>query len=300
MSIFTGAATAIVTPFDNTGVNYTKFGELIDWQIESGIDALIVAGTTGEEATLSDAEHKSVIEFAVKRINNRVPIIVGAGSNDTLYALQLAQHAESVGVNGLLMVTPYYNKSTQSAIVKHYTYLADRLHTPIILYNVPGRTGFNIGVNAVVELSKHPNIVGIKEASGNISYVAEIAARVEKDFDIYSGNDDMIVPVLSLGGKGVISVLSNVCPRETHDIVTNYLNGNISAARDAQLHLFRFIKALFIETNPIPIKTCMNLLGYSVGDLRLPLAEMEEQNKAVLIREMERIGLMPTQKETTK
>lgn len=294
MTIFTGAATAIVTPFHAEGeVNYDKFGELIDWQIESGIDALIVCGTTGEEATLSDPEHKSVIEFAVKKVNKRVPLIVGAGSNDTMYALQLALHAEHAGVDGLLMVTPYYNKSTQKNIVRHYTYLADRLHTPIILYNVPGRTGFHIGAGAVAELSQHPNIVALKEASGDISYVADVASRVSEDFAIYSGNDDMIVPVLSLGGKGVISVLSNIFPKETHEMVMHYLNGNVNASREIQLRMYGFVKALFLETNPIPVKTCMNLLGCNVGTCRMPLGDMEESTKAALIREMIKVGLAP-------
>ncbi len=294
MCLFSGAATAIVTPFKNGTVNFDKFGELIDRQIDCKIDALVVAGTTGEEATLSDIEHKQVIEFAVKRVAKRVPLIVGAGSNDTMYALQLAQHAEGAGVDGLLMVTPYYNKSTQSAIVRHYTYLADRLHKPIILYNVPGRTGFNISAAAVAELSQHPNIVGLKEASGDISYCVDVASRVAPDFAIYSGNDDIIIPILSIGGQGVISVLSNVFPTEVHNMVMSYLTGDVKKAREEQLRLFPFIKALFIETNPIPVKTCMNLLGFDVGELRMPLGEMELEHKGVLIREMTKLGLTPS------
>lgn len=291
MSLFKGAGTALVTPYVNGEIDFDKYGELIDWQIESGIDAIVAAGTTGEAATMSDAEHKSLMKFTVEKVNGRVPVIVGTGSNDTQYGLQLSQYAEQVGVDGLLMVTPYYNKSTQTAIVKHFEYIADRVNTPIILYNVPGRTGFNIGVDAVVELSKHKNIVAIKEASGNISYLAQLASRIDDDFDIYSGNDDMIVPLLSLGGKGVISVVSNVLPKETHDMVMHFLNGDIEKAREIQLRLNGFINALFIETNPIPVKTCLNLLGYKVGDLRLPLAEMEDRNKQILIKEMEKIGL---------
>lgn len=291
MSLFKGAGTALVTPYVNGEIDFDKYGELIDWQIESGIDAIVAAGTTGEAATMSDAEHKSLMKFTVEKVNSRVPVIVGTGSNDTQYGLQLSQYAEQVGVDGLLMVTPYYNKSTQTAIVKHFEYIADRVNTPIILYNVPGRTGFNIGVDAVVKLSEHKNIVAIKEASGNISYLAQLASRLDSDFDIYSGNDDMIVPLLSLGGKGVISVVSNVLPKETHDMVMHFLNGEIEKSREIQLKLNGFINALFIETNPIPVKTCLNLLGYNVGDLRLPLAEMEDKNKQILIKEMGKIGL---------
>lgn len=294
MSLFTGACTAIVTPFcDDLSVNYEKFEQLIERQIAAGIDALVICGTTGEEATLSDTEHKTVIEFAVRKIARRVPVIAGAGSNDTMYALQLAQHAEQLGVDGLLMVTPYYNKSTQTHIVRHYTYLADRLNTPIVLYNVPGRTGFNIGAAAVAELSKHKNIVALKEASGDISYVADVASRVDcEEFAIYSGNDDMIIPILSLGGKGVISVLSNVLPKETHDMVMLYLSGETAAARALQLRLYPFVKSLFVETNPIPVKACMNLMGENVGTCRLPLGDMEDGAKAVLVREMKALGLL--------
>lgn len=291
MRLFTGAGTALVTPYKNGVIDFERYGELIDWQIEQGIDAIITAGTTGEAATMSDTEHKSIMKFAVERVKGRVPVIAGTGSNDTQYGLKLSQYAEEVGVDGLLMVTPYYNKSTQTAIVKHFEYIADRVNIPIILYNVPGRTGFNIGVKAVVELSKHKNIVAIKEASGNISYLAELASNLDDDFAIYSGNDDMVVPILSLGGKGVISVVSNVLPKETHDMVMHFLNGDIEKSREIQLKLNGFIKALFIETNPIPVKTCMNILGMDVGDLRLPLAEMEEKNKQILINEMEKIGL---------
>lgn len=291
MKLFTGVGTALVTPYKNGEIDYEKYGELINWQIESNVDALIVAGTTGEAATMSDVEHKALMKFAVEKVNKRVPVIAGTGSNDTQYGLQLSQYAEKVGVDGLLLVTPYYNKTTQRGVIEHYRYIADRVSIPIILYNVPSRTGFNLSADTVVELSKHKNIVAIKEASGNISYLAELASKLENDFSIYSGNDDMIVPILSLGGEGVISVVSNVLPQMTHDIVMHYLNGDQKKSTEIQLRLNGFINALFIETNPIPVKTCLNILGYDVGNLRLPLTEMEEKNKIILINEMQKIGL---------
>ena len=291
MSIFKGAATALVTPFKNGLIDFEKYGEFIEWQISEDIDALVVAGTTGEASTISDIEHKALMKYAVDKINKRVPVILGTGSNDTMHSLELTRDAQAAGADAVLIVTPYYNKTTQSGVIKHYSYIADRVDIPIIMYNVPSRTGFNLSVNSVVELSKHKNIVGLKEASGNISYVADIASKVSEDFYIYSGNDDMIVPVLSLGGKGVISVLSNVMPKQTHTMVMDYLSGDIHSAMNLQLKLYDFISALFIETNPIPVKTCLNLLGFDVGELRMPLCEMEEKNKKVLFDKMKDLGL---------
>lgn len=291
MSIFKGAATALVTPFKNGLIDFEKYGEFIEWQISEDIDALVVAGTTGEASTISDIEHKALMKYAVDKINKRVPVILGTGSNDTMHSLELTRDAQAAGADAALIVTPYYNKTTQSGVIKHYSYIADRVDIPIIMYNVPSRTGFNLSVNSVVELSKHKNIVGLKEASGNISYVADIASKVSEDFYIYSGNDDMIVPVLSLGGKGVISVLSNVMPKQTHTMVMDYLSGDIHSAMNLQLKLYDFISALFIETNPIPVKTCLNLLGFDVGELRMPLCEMEEKNKKVLFDKMKDLGL---------
>lgn len=291
MDIFKGAATALVTPFKNGTIDFDKCGELIEWQISEGIDALVIAGTTGEASTMTETEHKALMKYSVKNVNKRIPVILGAGSNDTMHSLDLCKYAEDVGADALLLVTPYYNKTTEVGIIKHFTYIADRINIPVIMYNVPSRTGFNMSVNSVVELSKHDNIKGLKEASGNISYVADVASKVSKDFAIYSGNDDMIVPILSLGGLGVISVLSNVLPKQTHDMVMYYLDGDVQKSTDLQLKLYDFIKALFIETNPIPVKTCMNLLGYEVGDLRLPLCDMEEKNKRLLIQEMQYLGM---------
>lgn len=291
MSIFKGAATALVTPFKNGLIDFEKYGEFIEWQILEDIDALVVAGTTGEASTISDIEHKALMKYAVDKINKRVPVILGTGSNDTMHSLELTRDAQAAGADAVLIVTPYYNKTTQSGVIKHYSYIADRVDIPIIMYNVPSRTGFNLSVNSVVELSKHKNIVGLKEASGNISYVADIASKVSEDFYIYSGNDDMIVPVLSLGGKGVISVLSNVMPKQTHTMVMDYLSGDIHSAMNLQLKLYDFISALFIETNPIPVKTCLNLLGFDVGELRMPLCEMEEKNKKILFDKMKDLGL---------
>lgn len=291
MSIFKGAATALVTPFKNGLIDFEKYGELIEWQISEDIDALVVAGTTGEASTISDIEHKALMKYAVDKINKRVPVILGTGSNDTKHSLELTRDAQAAGADAVLIVTPYYNKTTQSGVIKHYSYIADRVDIPIIMYNVPSRTGFNLSVNSVVELSKHKNIVGLKEASANISYVADIASKVSEDFYIYSGNDDMIVPILSLGGKGVISVLSNVMPKQTHTMVMDYLSGDIHSAMNLQLKLYDFISALFIETNPIPVKTCLNLLGFDVGELRMPLCEMEEKNKKVLFDKMKDLGL---------
>ena len=277
-TIFTGAGVALVTPFHADGsVNYDKLGELIEFQIKNETDAIIIAGTTGEAPTLSDEEHKQVIAFSADVIKKRVPLIAGARSNDTLYGTQNAIYAEKAGADALLLVTPYYNKTTQKGLIKHFSYYADNVNIPIILYNVPSRTGVNIEPDTYVELAKHKNIVAVKEASGNISQIAEIAAKCP-DLDIYSGNDDQIVPIMSLGGKGVISVLSNVAPKQAHDICQFYLDGNVKAALDLQLKLSELNKALFCEVNPIPVKEALNLMGFDVGPTRMPLCEMDPKN----------------------
>ena len=290
--IFTGAAVAIVTPFNEQGVNYEELKKLIDFNIDNGTDAIVIAGTTGESATMSDEEHKETIKFTVDYVNKRVPVIAGTGSNDTLYAVELSKYAEQVGADGLLIVTPYYNKTTQAGLVKHYNYIADRVNIPIILYNVPSRTGVNIAPKTCLELSKHKNIVAVKEASGNLSQVAEIRALCGNELAIYSGNDDQIVPILSLGGKGVISVLSNVAPKEAHNICQLFFDGKSEESQKLQLEYLNLINALFIEVNPIPVKTALGLMGYNVGHLRMPLFPMEECNLEVLKKELQAKNLI--------
>lgn len=290
--IFTGAAVAIVTPFNEEGINFEELKRLIDFNIENGTDAIVIAGTTGESSTMSDEEHKEVIKFTVDYVNKRIPVIAGTGSNDTLYALELSQYAEKVGVDGLLIVTPYYNKTTQLGLVKHYNYIADRVNIPIILYNVPSRTGVNITPKTCLELSKHKNIVAVKEASGNLSQVAEIRALCGDELNIYSGNDDQISPILSLGGKGVISVLSNVAPKEAHEICQLFFDGKAEESAKIQLEYLNLINALFIEVNPIPVKTALGLMGYNVGHLRMPLFPMEECNLEVLKKELKARNLI--------
>ena len=280
--LFEGSAVAIVTPFKDGKVNYEKMGDLIEWHIENKTDAIIVCGTTGESTTMTDKERKSTIKFIVDKVNKRIPVIAGTGSNNTAYSIELSKYCQEVGADGLLIVTPYYNKATQNGLIKHYTAIADSVDLPIILYNVPGRTGVNITPATVEKLSKIENIVAIKEASGNISQVAEIARLCGEDFAIYSGNDDQIVPILSLGGIGVISVLANVLPKETHDIVEKYLSGDVEESRKLQLSLNELVNSLFIEVNPIPVKAAMNLMGMEVGELRLPLTDISEQNLEVL------------------
>ena len=277
-TIFTGAATAIVTPMTAQGVDYEQFGRLIDWQIAEGIDAIVVAGTTGEASTLSDDEHKEVIRYCVERVAGRVPVIAGTGSNDTAYAIELTKYAGQVGADAVLLVTPYYNKATQNGLIKFFTDIADASTVPCILYNVPGRTGCNITPATVAALAEHPNIVAIKEASGNISQIAQIAHLCGDKIDIYSGNDDQIVPVLSLGGKGVISVLSDLMPAATSKMCHDYMDGNTAAATKTQLELLPLIDALFSEVNPIPAKAAMAKMGFGENYLRLPLTPMEEQN----------------------
>lgn len=282
-TIFTGAAIAIITPMNADGsINYEKLGELIDFQIENHTDAIVICGTTGEASTMTDEEHLECIRFAVERTAHRVPVIAGTGSNDTRYAAELSKEAEAVGADALLLVTPYYNKTTQKGLIAHFTAVADAVNIPIILYNIPGRTGMNMDVATIKELAKHPNIVAVKEASGNISYAAKLIAECGDMIDVYSGNDDMIVPIMSLGGKGVISVLSHVLPKETHDMVQLCLDNNFAEASKLQIEYLDLINNLFIEVNPIPVKEAVNMMGMSAGPCRLPLCEMSEEHKAAL------------------
>lgn len=289
--LFKGSGVALVTPFKDGKINYEKMGQLIEWHIENKTDAIIVCGTTGESATMTDEERKSTIKFVVDKVNKRIPVIAGSGSNNTAYSIELSKYCQEVGADGLLIVTPYYNKATQGGLIKHYTTIANSVDLPIILYNVPGRTGVNITPATVERLSKVENIVAIKEASGNISQVAEIARLCGEDFAIYSGNDDQIVPILSLGGIGVISVLANVLPKETHDIVEKYLSGDVEESRKLQLSLNELVNSLFIEVNPIPVKAAMNLMLMEVGELRLPLTNISEQNLEVLRKNMINAGI---------
>ena len=289
--LFEGSGVAIITPFKDGKINYDAMGNLIEWHIENKTDAIIVCGTTGESATMSDEERKTTIKFVVDKVNKRIPVIAGSGSNNTAYSVELSKYCQEVGADGLLVVTPYYNKSTQDGLIKHFTTIAESVDLPIILYNVPGRTGVNIKPTTVEKLSKVKNIVAIKEASGDISQVAEISRLCGDDFAIYSGNDDQIVPILSLGGSGVISVLANVLPKETHDIVEKYLSGDIEEARKLQLSLNELVSSLFIEVNPIPVKAAMNLMGLEAGELRLPLVEISETNLKVLANNMKKCGI---------
>lgn len=291
-TVFTGAATAIVTPLTKNGVDYEQFGRLIDWQIEAGIDAIVAVGTTGEGSTLTDEEHKEAIKFCVDRVAGRVPVIAGTGSNDTDYAISLTKYACEVGADAMLLVTPYYNKATQRGLYESFVAVADISTKPCILYNVPSRTGCNLLPSTVAKLAEHPNIVAIKEASGNLSQVAEIAHLCGDKIDIYSGNDDQIVPIMSLGGKGVISVLSNLMPAETSKIVKDYLAGDVVASREAQLRLIPLINALFCEVNPIPVKAAMAAMGYCENYLRLPLTTMEPDHEATLLSLMRAEGII--------
>ena len=282
-TIFTGAATAIITPLDRNGVDYEKFGALIDWQIEQGINAIVVAGTTGEGSTLTDEEHRAVLHYAVQRTNGRVPIIAGTGSNDTSYAIDLTRYACGIGCDAVLVVTPYYNKATQKGLIKMYTEIADASTKPLILYNVPSRTGCNIEPSSYAILAEHPRIVGIKEANSNISKIVETFSLVGDKLDIYSGNDDQIVPLMAMGGKGVISVLSNVMPKETVELCRKALNGDIAGAAKMQCEYTKLINALFSEVNPIPVKAAMAAMGWCENFVRMPLTEMEKDNEAKLL-----------------
>lgn len=289
--IFKGSAVALVTPFTENGVDFEKLGKLVEYHIENHTDALVVCGTTGEATTMSDDEQLAVIKYVVDKVQKRIPVIAGTGSNNTAHSIYLSQKAEKLGADALLIITPYYNKANQRGLKLHFEEIAKSVHLPIILYNVPGRTSMNIKPSLVAELAKIDNIVAVKEASGDLAQVAEIARLVPDDFAIYSGNDDSIVQLLSVGGSGVISVLANVCPKETHDLVQKFLDGDIEGSRKLQLDMMPLINALFIEVNPIPVKTAMNLLGFEVGNLRLPLAEMDEKNLEVLRQELINRGL---------
>lgn len=291
-TVFKGAATALITPFQNGAVDFAAFGRLIDFQIENGIDALVIAGTTGEGATLSHEEHCAVLKYAVERTAGRVPVIAGTGSNDTAYGIELSRYACEVGCDALLLVTPYYNKATPKGLIRSFLATADATDKPIILYNVPSRTGCNIPTSVYREVAKHERIVGAKEASGNISAIAELCAECGEVLDVYSGNDDQIVPVMSLGGKGVISVLSGILPRETHDLCAACLAGDFKKGAQMQLYYLKLINALFSEVNPIPVKTASALLGLCGGELRLPLCEMEETHRAALVQVLKEYGLL--------
>lgn len=283
-TVFIGCGTAIATPFTESAINYIEFGKLIEDQIKNEIDAIIVCGTTGESSTMSEDEKKNVIKYAINKIDKRTKVIIGTGSNNTKTAVEMSKYAEQEGADALLIVTPYYNKTTQSGLIAHYKKIAENVNIPIIVYNVPSRTGVNILPETCLELSKINNIVGIKEASGNISQIAKISSLCGDNFDIYSGNDDQIVPILSLGGKGVISVLSNIMPKYTHDMVYKYLNGEVKEACKMQLEVLELIEILFSETNPIPIKYALNLMGYDYGIPRLPLVELSKKNKERLVK----------------
>ena len=287
---FTGAAVAIVTPFDGLRTNFDELGRLIEFNIENGTDAIVICGTTGEASTMPDEEHLAAIEYTVKKVKGRIPVIAGTGSNDTPHAIELSKKAESYGVDAVLSATPYYNKTSQRGLVAHFTAIANAIKIPVILYNVPSRTGMSFDIDTLKELAKVENIVAIKEASGNISYMARVAAEVPELY-IYSGNDDMIVPTLSLGGKGVISVLSNVMPKEAHDICEYYFNGEVDKSRDLQLRLLELINNLFIEVNPVPVKTALNLMGFNAGNLRMPLVPMAEANLEKLKKSMTDAGI---------
>lgn len=293
MAVFKGAGVAIVTPFtENNEVDFEKLGELIEYQIAEGTDAIIICGTTGEASTLTHEEHLECIRYTVDKVAKRVPVIAGTGSNATDTAVYLSQEAESYGADALLLVTPYYNKATQKGLIAHFTEVANSVKIPIILYNVPGRTGCNITPQTVATLFKNvDNIVGIKEASGNIAQVAEVMLLTDGKIDLYSGCDEMVVPVLSLGGIGVISVLSNIAPKDTHDMVIKYLDGDVVGSRELQLKYLPLINALFCEVNPIPVKKAVNLMGMNVGHLRMPLTEMEPANAERLLKEMQAVGI---------
>ena len=280
--LFKGCGTAIATPFTEDGINFEEFKKLIEYQIEQGIDSIIVCGTTGESATMTNEERKSVIKFVVDTVNKRIPVIAGTGANNTKAAIELSKYAENIGADGLLIVTPYYNKTTQDGLVTHYSAIANQVSIPIILYNVPSRTGININPETCYELSKIDNIVAIKEASGNISQIAKIASLCKDELYIYSGNDDQVIPILSLGGIGVISVLSNIEPKFMHDMVINFLNNNFDQALKKQLKSLPLIDMLFCEVNPIPIKEALNIVGYNYGITRLPLVKLTENNKEKL------------------
>jgi 4-hydroxy-tetrahydrodipicolinate synthase len=278
MSVFTGSGVAIVTPFTEDGVDYQKLGELIEMHIQRFTDAIIICGTTGEASTMTEEEIKGAIKYTVEKTNKRIPVVAGTGTNDTAETIRRSKYAQEVGADALLVITPYYNKTTQKGLVEHFTAIADSVDIPIIIYNVPARTGLNITAETLHTLSAHKNIAGIKEASGNFTHIAETAFLCGDNLDLYSGNDDQVVPLLSLGGKGVISVTANIIPEDMHDMVAAYLEGDVQKSKELQLKIMPIFKAMFCEVNPIPIKTAMNLLGYNVGKLRLPLTDITEKN----------------------
>jgi len=286
LSIFKGSGVAIVTPFNQRGVDFKKLEELIEWHIKSKTDAIVVCGTTGEASTMSEEERKETIKFVVDQVNKRIPVIAGTGSNDTAATISMSKWAEKIGVDGLLVITPYYNKTTQKGLIEHYKSIANSVKSPIIIYNVPSRTGLNINPPTLQKLCVIPNIVAIKEASGNISQIAQIKALCGDNLDIYSGNDDQVIPILSLGSMGVISVLANIIPTDMHNMCELYFNGEHAEALKIQLGYLPLNNSVFIETNPIPVKTAMNLMGMNVGHLRLPLCEMEENNLQFLKKEL--------------
>lgn len=291
--VFKGSAVALVTPFDENGkVNFDKIKELVEYHIENGTDAIVACGTTGEASTMNDEEHLAAIKAIIDAVDKRIPVIAGTGGNDTAHSVYMSQEAEKYGADALLIITPYYNKANKSGLRKHFVTIANSVNIPIILYNVPSRTKVNIPPALVADLARNvKNIVGLKEACGDLAQVAEVCRLVPDDFAVYSGNDDSILPLLSLGGSGVISVLANIYPKETHDLVAKFFEGDIEGSRKLQLDMKPLIDALFIEVNPVPVKTAMNLLGFNVGDLRLPLAEMEDKNLEVLKQELENWGL---------
>lgn len=293
MKIFEGSGVALVTPFDNNGnVDYEALKRLIDFQIENGTDSIIICGTTGESSTLTYEEHKKCIDTCIKHVNGRIPVIAGTGSNCTKSAIKMSKEASELGADGLLLVTPYYNKTTQKGLINHYSKIASSVDTPIILYNVPSRTGCNLEPQTIKEIANNnENVVGVKEASGNISNVAKIMDLTNGEISVYSGNDDQIVPILSLGGSGVISVIANILPKETHDLVRNYLDGNVEASREEQIKMLKLCKALFKEVNPIPVKKALELMGMCDGYLREPLIEMEKENQKQLIKAMKDYGI---------
>ncbi len=290
--IFEGCGTAIATPFTEDGVNFEEFGKLIENQIENEVDAIIVCGTTGESATMTEEERKETIKFVIDKVGGRTKVIAGTGSNNTKSAINMSKYAESVGADGILVVTPYYNKTTQEGLITHYKTIANSVNLPIVMYSIPSRTGVNINPETCLELSKIENIVAIKEASGNLSQIAKIAHLCKDNLTIYSGNDDQIIPIMSLGGKGVISVLSNVMPKYTHEMTKKYLEGNVKEASQMQIEMVDLINALFIEVNPTPVKYALNLMGYNFGKPRLPLVEPTDKNKEKIEEVMKKHGLL--------
>lgn len=292
MSIFKGSGVAIITPFNENGIDFEKLRELLEWHVKESTDAIVICGTTGEATTMTETEKKETIKFTVDVVNKRIPVIAGTGGNNTKTSVEMSLYAEKVGVDGLLIITPYYNKTNSEGLFMHFKTINDAVKTPIILYNVPSRTNMNISPNMISRLSELDNIVAVKEASGDISQIAKIRALCGDKIDIYSGNDDQIVPILSLGGIGVISVVANVVPRIVHDICSSYLSGDCSKATKLQIQYLELTNNLFIETNPIPVKTAMNIMGMNVGELRLPLYKMDNKNEEVLINTLKKYNLI--------